>query len=289
MHTLRTLWGACHPGPTLVVTALSTGLGLAVGLSAWRLLLLAAVIFAGQVSIGLSNDARDAARDQAVGRTDKPLAQPGAPVRLAWGIAVTLLLAAIAGTLPLGWGAALAHAVLLASGWAYNLWLKSTVWSAACFALAFGGLPSIVFLARPAQAAAESIAAGPGLAPVWATLAGAALGVAIHFSNVLPDFEADRLTGVRGLPHRLGARVSALVVATSLAAGAASVAVATARVAPGALAWVTWAGALAVVGLAAWAWISTRTRGATRLGFRLVMAAAAVLVAQAGLAGALGA
>lgn len=41
-----------------------------------------------------------------MGRPDKPLAQPGAPVRLAWGMAVALLLAAIAGTLPLGWGAA---------------------------------------------------------------------------------------------------------------------------------------------------------------------------------------
>ena len=42
-------------------------------------------------------------------------------------------------------------------------------------------------------------------------LAGALLGVAAHFANVLPDLDDDVATGVRGLPHRLGARASALL------------------------------------------------------------------------------
>jgi 4-hydroxybenzoate polyprenyltransferase len=35
---------------------------------------------------------------------------------------------------------------------------------------------------------------------------GALLGVGAHLLNVLPDLEEDAATGVRGLPHRLGAR-----------------------------------------------------------------------------------
>jgi 4-hydroxybenzoate polyprenyltransferase len=34
--------------------------------------------------------------------------------------------------------------------------------------------------------------------------AGGLLGVGAHLLNVLPDLEDDQLTGVRGLPHRLG-------------------------------------------------------------------------------------
>ena len=38
---------------------------------------------------------------------------------------------------------------------------------------------------------------------------------------MLPDLEADRVTGIRGLPHRLGPRASGLVIVIAL--GAASV------------------------------------------------------------------
>jgi 4-hydroxybenzoate polyprenyltransferase len=41
----------------------------------------------------------------------------------------------------------------------------------------------------------------------------ALLGIAAHFANALPDREADQLTGVNALPHILGQRVSALVIA----------------------------------------------------------------------------
>ena len=42
-------------------------------------------------------------------------------------------------------------------------------------------------------------------------MAGALLGVAAHFANVLPDLADDRRTGVSGLPHRLGARASGTI------------------------------------------------------------------------------
>ena len=58
-------------------------------------------------------------------------------------------------------------------------------------------------------------------APWWLVAAGAALGAAAHLANVAPDLEDDLATGVRGLPHRLGARVSAVTGALLL--GGASV------------------------------------------------------------------
>ena len=67
-------------------------------------------------------------------------------------------------------------------------------------------LPSLVTLS----------AAEPSLSAPWAWVAGAALGVAIHLTNVLPDLDDDARTGVRGLPHRLGRRVSAVIAAVAL-------------------------------------------------------------------------
>jgi 1,4-dihydroxy-2-naphthoate octaprenyltransferase len=46
-------------------------------------------------------------------------------------------------------------------------------------------------------------------------LTAATLGVAAHLLNTLPDLDGDGGTGIRGLPHRVGERVSR-VVATSL-------------------------------------------------------------------------
>jgi 4-hydroxybenzoate polyprenyltransferase len=41
------------------------------------------------------------------------------------------------------------------------------------------------------------------------------LGVSAHFANVLPDIAADKLTGVNSLPHILGQKVSAIVIAVT--------------------------------------------------------------------------
>ena len=48
--------------------------------------------------------------------------------------------------------------------------------------------------------------------------AGALLGVGAHFVNVLPDLADDAATGVRGLPHRLGAKHSSALAAGVLVA-----------------------------------------------------------------------
>ena len=93
------------------------------------------------------------------------------------------------------------NVVCTAAGWVYNLGLKATAWSWLPYAVCFGGIPVFVALAdRPS-----------GLPPVWIPVTGALLGVGAHFLNVLPDLGDDAATGVRGLPHRFGARWSPVV------------------------------------------------------------------------------
>ncbi|MEN8602191.1 UbiA family prenyltransferase [Microbacterium rhizosphaerae] len=268
-NVVATLWRSTHPGPTVVVTTIALALGLSVGVDLDRLVVLTVSVFFGQVSIGLSNDVIDAPRDRIAGRTDKPLAREQAPIRVAWISAIVAVVVALALSALLGWGMAVAHAVFLACGWAYNAVLKSTVWSAACFAVGFGVFPSLATLAL----------SHPHVAPLWAWIAGAALGTAVHFSNVLPDLEDDELTGVRGLPHRLGRRASAVVAYVALVVGAVVVRLGTdVDSTAGVIA--TWVLTAGVLVLAAWGLVVSLIREPRRLSFQLVMAGALLLTAE---------
>jgi len=270
VRTVRALWGSSHPGPTLVVTALAFALGLATGLDAGRLALLTVAVFAGQLSVGVSNDAFDAARDREVGRADKPIARGDVAVGVAWGVSAGLLALALLLSALLGWRMLAAHAVALGSALAYNAGLKSTRWSIVPFLVSFGLFPSLATLSAPV----------PAFAAGWAWLAGAALGAAVHLTNVLPDLDDDERTGVRGLPHRLGPRASAVLAAAAVVAGAVAVLVGAAggdlsAVPP--VSWVFFAAVVAVAAVTAWRAIA---RPPTRSLFRLVMLAALLLAAQ---------
>jgi 4-hydroxybenzoate polyprenyltransferase len=210
MRRVVALLGACHPGPAFAVTLLAGLLAGAVGLGPGSVALVVAAVLTGQLSIGWSNDLIDLARDRVVGREDKPLVDGRVSeraVRVACGLAAV---ATIPLSLACGWVAGLVHLVCAAAGWAYNLGAKATPWSWLPYAVAFGGLPAFVSLTdNPDQ-----------LPPLWLPLAGALLGVGAHFVNVLPDLADDEATGVRGLPHRLGARWSPVVAAAVLVAAA---------------------------------------------------------------------
>lgn len=260
----RELWASTHPGPTLVVTALSLALGVAAGVDPARLVLLVAAVFAGQVSVGLSNDAIDGARDAAVGRTDKPIAGGAVTAGTALAVAVSAVVVALALSAPLGSGLVAAHAIALASAWGYNAGLKSTPLSIAPFLLSFGLFPSFATLSTSA----------PELAAPWATAAGAALGAAVHLTNVVRDLDNDRLTGVRGLPHRLGARASVLLAAVGIVVGALVVLLGAGASALGILFFV----AVVVVALATAVLVLVRAAG--RGVFQLTMLAALLLAAQ---------
>jgi 4-hydroxybenzoate polyprenyltransferase len=191
---------ATHLGPTLAVTTVATLLALTAGVPGGRTALLCLAVLAGQASIGWSNDWLDADRDRAVARADKPVVRgavrpPVLRVAALAAAAVAVVLSLLLGAVP-----GLLLLVLVASGWAYNAGLKRTAASVVPYVTGFGALPAGVVAAAP----------GTPAAPWWLVAAGGALGAAAHFANVAPDLDEDLATGIRGLPHRMGAVASAV-------------------------------------------------------------------------------
>jgi 4-hydroxybenzoate polyprenyltransferase len=54
-------------------------------------------------------------------------------------------------------------------------------------------------------------------------LGGALFGMAAHFINVIKDMEHDQLSGIQGLPQRLGTKKSIVVAVGLIALGVATV------------------------------------------------------------------
>jgi len=206
---------AAHIGPSVAVTAIAALLALALDLPATTGAIVVAAVLTGQLTIGWGNDLLDLDRDRDVGRADKPLANgelPPATVRRWLSVAAA---ACVVLSLLAGWRSGATHlALLVAFGHLYNVHFKATPWSWLPYAVAFGSLPAVVSLAN----------SPPRWPPTWMVATAAALGIAAHFLNALPDLEDDAATGVRGLPHRLGAGRSR-TVATALLLAASLVAV----------------------------------------------------------------
>lgn len=198
---------AAHIGPALAVTTLAAALAVAAGPPRARIVLITAAVLAGQLTIGWSNDLIDQARDRSVGRPDKPLATGRISARVVKVALGTTVAAAVLLSLLCGLVAGLVHLGCVGMGWIYNLGVKSSIWSWAPYALAFGGLTVFVALA----------ATGAPPEP-WVPVVGALLGVGAHLVNALPDLADDEATGVRGLPHRLGAPTTRVLAVTVLVA-----------------------------------------------------------------------
>lgn len=258
---LAALLRASHPEPTVAVTVTAALLAGATGRSVGGILAVAAAVLAGQLSIGWSNDYRDAARDRVSGRTDKPI-PAGRIGRRAVGLAALLSAAA---TIPLsllsGPLAGGLHVLAVAFAWAYNLVFKATALSVLPYLVSFGLLPAFVVLGLPSR---------PAPAP-WLIAAGSLLGGAAHFANVLPDLQQDLATGVRGLPHRIGPAASRFAAGTLLLAASAvlvSALPATRRVLGAAVA----LGGAVVLGVG----LVAGRRPGSRAAFRAVLVVAAV-------------
>jgi len=206
---VRRLVEASHPGPVVGVTTASAAYAIAIGRGDGGVVAVVAAVLAGQLSVGWHNDWLDAGRDALAGRRDKPVARgviDRATVRHA---AIAAAIVTIPASLASGWRAGAVHIAAVAAAWGYNARVKSTAWSAAPYAVAFGLLP--VFISLGAR--------GAPLGPWWAPAASALLGTGAHFMNALPDLEQDMAAGVSGLPHRLGRERSlALAIALLLAA-----------------------------------------------------------------------
>jgi len=262
---------ACHLGPTLAVTALATALAIGIGANPRTCVLIGAAVLTGQLSVGWSNDWIDAGRDLAVGRRDKPIVTGLVPVSVVRAAAAVALALCVPLSLATGWRAGSVHLIAVAAAWTYNLRLKNSRWSWAPYALSFGLLPAFVALALP----------GHPWPAAWALGAAALLGAGAHLANVVPDLEDDRLTGVRGLPHRLGGTRSSLLASSALLAATALIVLGPVG-APTALAW---PGLVAAGGIVAAGGVVALTRRRSRVPFYLAIAVAAVdvvLLVQAG-------
>jgi 4-hydroxybenzoate polyprenyltransferase len=184
-----------HPEPGGAVTVAMTLLAIGVGHRGWSIVGVFAAVAATQLAVGWVNDWLDADRDRIAGRADKPVAS-GAVSRRTVGIAGLISTLAIP-VLGIPFGAKATVCITLVGIFAllYDWPLKSTPFSVVPYLVAFGLLPAFVVLSLP----------GHPTPPAWLIAAGALLGGGAHFANVLPDLADDAATGVRGLPHRIGA------------------------------------------------------------------------------------
>jgi 4-hydroxybenzoate polyprenyltransferase len=258
---LIALTRATHPLPCVAVTALATAMAIAAGLHG-RSGLLAAAVLCGQVSVGWSNDAIDAPLDIHAGRQDKPIVT-GAISRtvVAWCAGVALVID-LPLSLALGWKPGVAHLAAVGLAWSYNLGLKRTVISVLPYTLAFALLPVVVAAMLP----------GAPLARVAIIIAGAGCGTAAHFANTVGDSVEDAMTGVRGLPQRVGPAASTLI-----AGGFVAIAIVSVLIAAGANP-LTVGAAIIDLAVAAALPLALRLPTARRLAFRLVIGAVVVLV-----------
>jgi 4-hydroxybenzoate polyprenyltransferase len=251
---------ATHPLPAAAVTVLVGVVTAVRGADAATLGWVIASTVAGQESVGWSNDYLDRQRDEAAGRTDKPLVTGEVSAHTVWIAALVALPAGVLLSLPLGLPEAAIMLVAVVAAWAYNLGLKATALSWLPYAVAFGLAPVYVWRATG------------GRAPGWIVAGAALLGVGAHLLNVVPDLESDRGAELNGLPHRLGLRRSLFLACLILAL---TLALVLAGSGTGPWSWLVAAVAAALIGAVAWADL----RGRTRLGFRLAIGAAAAIVA----------
>lgn len=203
---------AAHIGPTLAVTGVVGLLAAGADLTLANGIIVTAAAFTGQLTVGWGNDLLDAARDRQAGRQDKPLANGELSAILVRRCLILAAALCVVLSMLVGWRSGLTHLMLgVAFGHLYNFWFKATAWSWLPYAVAFGILPAAVTLAGQP----------PEWPPTWMMVTAVALGVAAHFLNTLPDFEDDERTGIRGLPHRLGATTSRVVATALLLVGSA--------------------------------------------------------------------
>jgi protoheme IX farnesyltransferase len=252
-----------HPEPAGAVTVAMTLLAVGAGHRGWALLGIFLAVGSTQLAIGWVNDWLDADRDIQAGRSDKPIAN-GQISRRTVGVAgLIAALAIVPLGLPFGPAATVTIGIVGASGLLYDWPLKSTVFSVLPYLVAFGLLPAFVVLALP----------GHPSPPAWLIAAGALLGGGAHFANVLPDLADDAATGVRGLPHHLGAAGSSIAAASLLLGATLTLVFGP----PGPPSWEGWVAASAAVVVRPLGWYAwTRATGRGVAMFRAVIVVALI-------------
>lgn len=195
---------AGHPAQAV---AMSAGVTLAAatfgGRDAIELLLVAATVLIGQLTIGWINDIADRKRDKQAGRDDKPIALGWVHASTAaWTTAyATCALVPLATTNGNEAGASYLIAVLV--GWIGTRVLRRSILSWLPMAVSFALLPA--FLSYGGSGGGSQ-----GDPPTIAiTVVAALLGIGVHFLLALPDLVGDNTTGMRHLPLRVAKRTGA--------------------------------------------------------------------------------
>lgn len=197
---------ASHFGPNLLVTFISLFFA---QLYWWEgpAIVIAMGVFCGQLVVGWSNDIIDFKDDLLHNRQKKPLVSGQISLRLLQNSLRMMLPLAIVINLfgPLGFVGGGLSVLAIGLAVAYNFYFKFTIFSWLPFAIAFGALPSCMALSK-------------GQAPeLWMWLGGALLGTAAHFLNVIKDMDEDHVSGIKGLPQRIGTKASTASAITLIA------------------------------------------------------------------------
>jgi 4-hydroxybenzoate polyprenyltransferase len=212
MSKVRGVLKASHFGPTLIVTTISW---IVANYYWWEgpAYVIAFGVFTGQLIVGWSNDLYDYEDDLKHNRQNKPLVAGviTSSYLLKW-LRFMVPFSFLANLLgPLGFKGGLVYMFGVSMGVAYNFYFKYNAFSWLPYALAFAALPSCVVISKSLHV------------PVWMWLGGAIFGTAAHFINVIKDMDQDRLSGIGGLPQRIGKRNSIVASAVLIALGATSV------------------------------------------------------------------
>jgi len=202
---LLSLLRASHIGPTAAVTFISFLLATSLW---WEgpAFVIAFGIFLGQLLVGWSNDLNDYPDDLKHNRTVKPLVSGEITSKqLLRAIKICAPFALIFNLFgPLGIKGGLIYLFGVGMGVAYNFYFKSTLFSPLPYALAFAALVSSIVISTDRTP------------PIWLITCGALLGVAAHFANVLKDLDQDLESKIKGLPQRLGKKISRIICASLL-------------------------------------------------------------------------
>ena len=238
------------------MTTIVTILGWAIGWTWPALALLAAAVLLGQLSVGWSNDAHDAADDARADRRAKPTVRGVIAPRALWFAAVGAAAACAAlSILVAGWSGGLWHVLAIGAAWAYNLRLSRTSLSWLPYAIAFAAVAPFLTLGLDQT-----------WPPWWLPVVLALVGTAAHLANALRDIAVDQRAALSGVVVRLGPKrtwraiVGLLVTATVVLAGA--------------LASRRWLLAAAPLGMLMLALVGMRTSGRPEVMFRWIVALA---------------
>jgi 4-hydroxybenzoate polyprenyltransferase len=208
MKRFKGLRQASHFGPTLIVSAIAFGFGTYYW---WEgpAYVIAFTVASGQLVVGWSNDLYDYKDDLAHKRTKKPLVSGLiTPQYLTKWLRFMVPFSFFANLFgPLGIEGGLVYMLGVACGVAYNFYFKFSALSPLPYAIAFAALPSSIAISKEITP------------PLWMLLGGALFGMAAHFINVIKDMEEDHLSGIQGLPQRLGTKSSVFVAMTLVTAG----------------------------------------------------------------------